>query len=70
VEAELEDLVLVREKKSATGWPGTSRPAASMRMARLTRGEFRMAISAAIQPPIEFPITVTSSGPIWSSSAT
>jgi len=34
---------IVSEKKSATGWPGTSMPTASMRMTRLTRGEFRMA---------------------------
>lgn len=52
---------MVREKKSAIGWPGTSMPTASTRMAPLTRGEASRAISAAIHPPTEFPMTVTSS---------
>jgi hypothetical protein len=34
-------------------------------MAPLTRGEASRAISAAIHPPTEFPITVTSSAPSW-----
>ena len=37
---------------------------------RLMRGELSSAISAAIQPPTEFPITVTSSSPRSSSKAT
>ena len=61
---------MVREKKSAIGWPGTSMPTASTRMAPLIRGEASRAISAAIQPPIEFPMTVTSSSPSWPISAT
>lgn len=59
---------MVREKKSAIGWPGTSMPTASTRMAPLTRGEASRAISAAIHPPTEFPMTVTSSS--WPISAT
>ena len=43
-----------------TGCPGTSAPTASTSTTPLTRGLPSRAISAAIQPPIEFPITVTS----------
>jgi hypothetical protein len=60
---------MVREKKSATGWPGTSIPTASIRTMPLTRGDFSSAISAVIQPPMEFPMTVTSCRPNWPSSA-
>ena len=59
---------MVRAKKSATGWPGTSIPTASIRTMPLTRGDFSSAISAVIQPPIEFPMTVTSARSSWSSS--
>lgn len=60
---------MLREKKSATGWPGTSIPTASIRTMPLTRGDFNKAISAAIQPPIELPMTVTSLSANSSSSA-
>jgi hypothetical protein len=48
---------VVREKKSATGWPGTSIPTASISTMPLTRGDFSSAISAVIQPPMELPMT-------------
>ncbi len=54
---------MVSEKKSATGWSPVSRPAASTRTTPLTRGLPSSAISAAIQPPMEFPTTVTPSSP-------
>jgi hypothetical protein len=46
---------MVREKKSAIGWPGTSIPTASTRMARPTRGEASRAVSAAIHPADRVP---------------
>jgi hypothetical protein len=39
-------------------------------MAPLSRGEASRAISAAIHPPIEFPMTVTFSSSSWPISAT
>src|ERR1039458_10870175 len=57
---------MVSEKKSAIGWSGTWMPTPLTRMMPLTRGDASSAISAAIQPPMELPTTVTSSRPSWS----
>src|SRR5258708_3752612 len=50
----------VRGKTSTIGCPSTSMPAALMRTILLRRLVSRTAISAAIQPPIEDPTTMTS----------
>ena len=57
---------MVSEKKSAMGESLSSSPAASARTTPLTRGLPSSAISAAIQPPMEFPTTVT---PVTASSS-
>ena len=61
---------MVSEKKSAAGAVSTCRPAASASTTAVTRGLFSTAISAAIQPPIELPMTVTPSRSSWSSRFT
>ena len=58
---------MVNEKKSGTGESLSSRPAASTRTTPLTRGLPSSAISAAIQPPMEVPTTVTPASPRSSS---
>jgi hypothetical protein len=58
-----------RAETSATGWPSTSIPTASRSTTPLMRGEPSNAISAAIQPPTELPMTVTFSSPRSSSKA-
>ncbi len=56
----------VSEEKSAAGWSALTSPAPSMTSSRATRSGAASASSAATQPPIELPATVT---PARSSSA-
>ena len=60
----------VSPETSVTGWPGTSSPTASSTTTPPTRGEPRRPTSAANQPPIELPITVTSQTSMSSSRRT
>jgi len=44
---------MVRPEKSATGWPGTSIPTASIRTIPLTRGDCRSALVYTATPGTE-----------------
>ena len=48
-----DPIAVAPEKKSATGWPGTSMPTASIKTMPSTRGDPSSAISAVIQPLAE-----------------